>query len=302
MISIVTCNYDRERIKSLSENIDSTIGIKYELIIIDNSSNEFSIFQAYNKGVKLSKFEKILFMHDDVFIHTQDFGKILLNLDLPNLGVLGIAGSEIKTKIVSPWWISNHETVKEKINYQFNIQHFKNSEPKIINIGFEKENQVEEVILVDGVFLYTNKENCLKAPFDETYNSFHFYDLDFALNQFKNGKTNYVTNSILLEHFSAGSLNGDWINSSFYFGKKWKEFMKVNSIFINDKQYFERLAFDSRLRVLLDCRYFSAAFVLFCSNLFFFSLSNLKYFVRSLTHSYISILNTFKMKLNRLGN
>lgn len=282
MLSIIVCNYNPKRLPRLEQNIKEKIGLfVYELVIIDNRNNEYSIFQSYNIGFRRSRYEKLLFIHDDIYFHTFDFGNILTSLHLPNLGVLGIAGSKIKTSIPAPWWISNHENVYRGILFQYNIQHFYKSTPKRVCEGFEKKNQVEEVILVDGVFLYTNKENCLKVPFDETYNSFHFYDLDFALNQFKNGKTNYVTNSILVEHFSAGSLNEEWIDSSFYFGKKWKEFMKVNSIFINDKEYFEKLAFDSRLRILLDCRYFSAAFVLFSSNLFYFSLRNLKYFVKS---------------------
>ena len=97
-----------------------------------------------------------------------------------------MAGAKIKTSITSPWWISNHETVKEGAVYQYNFQHFKNSAPQKINVGFENENQVEEVILVDGVFLFTTKENCIKNPFDERYNSFHFYDLDFSLSLKKN--------------------------------------------------------------------------------------------------------------------
>jgi hypothetical protein len=280
MLSIVICNYNKERIRPLSENIDSKIGIKYELIIIDNSANEFSIFEAYNKGASLSRFERILFVHDDVKFHTLDFGKILVNLILPKLGVLGIAGSKIKTSITSPWWISNHESVNGNVIYQYNIQHLNNSVPKKICEGFETENQVEEVIFVDGVFLYTTRENCLNFPFDEVYNSFHFYDLDFSLNLIKNGKLNYVTNSILLEHFSAGSLNKDWIKSSFTFGAKWKNFKIVNKI--EDKKYFEKLAFNSRFKVLLDNEFFSEAMIFFILNIRFCSLSNLKYLYRTI--------------------
>jgi hypothetical protein len=282
MLSIVICNYNKKRISPLKENINSTIGVIYELIIIDNSSNDFSIFKAYNKGVELCKFEKILFIHDDVKFHTIDFGKILVNLNLPNLGVLGIAGAKVKTSISAPWWISNHDYVYGDIIYQYNIQHFSNSTPKKIIEGFETENQVEEVILVDGVFLFSTRDNCLNYPFDETYNSFHFYDLDFSLSLKKNGKRNYVTNSILLEHYSAGSLNKDWVDSSFLFEKKWGEFEKVKSIDDQKKKYLERLAFNSRFRVLLDNKFKKKAIILFLSNMEFLSINNLKYLIRSI--------------------
>jgi hypothetical protein len=249
MLSIISCNRDSNRIPPLKANLSDKVGILYELIIIDNSSNEMSIFEAYNKGVKLASFDYILFIHDDVFIHTQDFGRILLNLDVPNLGVLGIAGSKIKTEIASPWWISTNVSAADGINYQYNLQHFTNSEIKKINEGFNKENQVEEVVLVDGVLLFTTSENCLVNPFDEKYKSFHFYDLDFSMSLYKSGKINYVTNSILIEHYSAGSLNKDWIRASFFYQKKWpqatydKEYKQIN---------FEKLAFDSRLQILLE--------------------------------------------------
>jgi hypothetical protein len=282
MLSVIVCNYNPNRIPNLEQNIKEKIGFQnYELVIIDNRNNEYSIFQAYNLGVKRSNYEKLLFIHDDINFHTIDFGKILLNLSLPNLGVLGIAGSKIKTSISSPWWISNHESVNGNIIYQYNIQHFNNSIPKKIIEGFESENQVEEVILVDGVFLFSTRDNCVNYPFDETYNSFHFYDLDFALSLNKNGKINYVTNSILLEHYSAGNLNKDWVTSSFLFEIKWKEFMTVKSIDNQKKKYLERLAFNSRFKVLLDNKFNKKALVLLLSNMRFLSINNLKYLIRS---------------------
>ncbi len=281
MISIVTCNNDHRRIGPLRQNIDATIGVEYELIIIDNSSNEFSIFQAYNKGARLANFQNVLFIHDDVKFWTMDFGEILLNLSLPNLGVLGIAGSKVKTCVTSPWWISNHEIVEGNAIYQYNAQHFKNKGPQKINLGFSEENQIEEVVLVDGVFLYTTKEICLNNPFDERYNSFHFYDLDFCLSLYLNGKTNYVSNSILIEHFSPGSLNRDWVISSFLFEKKWSQFNKVISIDSQENMYYEQLAFNSRFRVLLGANYKNKAIVLFLFNLRFFSMTNVKNLLRS---------------------
>ncbi len=283
MLSIIICNYNPDRIPILEQNIKQFIGLQnFEIVIIDNQNNNYSIFQAYNLGVQKSIYNYILFIHDDINFQTKEFGIILLSLSLPNLGVLGVAGAKIKTSITSPWWISNHETVKEGAVYQYNFQHFKNSAPQKINVGFENENQVEEVILVDGVFLFTTKENCIKNPFDERYNSFHFYDLDFSLSLKKNGKTNYVSNAILLEHFSAGSLNKDWIKSSFFFEKKWKDFKTFNLNKNRDNKYFEKLAFNSRLRVLLENKCFMEGMKLFLLNLKFWSIGNIKYLIRSL--------------------
>jgi hypothetical protein len=257
MLSIISCNRDSNRIPPLKSNIANKVGVGYELIIIDNCSNELSIFQAYNKGVNLAKFEYILFIHDDVFIHTQDFGRILINLDVQNLGVLGIAGSKIKTEIASPWWISTNVFAEGGINYQYNLQHFKNSEIIKIHEGFNNENQLEKVVLVDGVLLFTTRENCVVNPFDETYNSFHFYDLDFSLSLHKSGKINYVTNSILIEHYSAGSLNKDWIKASFFYQKKWPQAFYDKE---NTPRNFEKLAYDTRLQILFENKFYFQTF------------------------------------------
>lgn len=267
MLSIIICNYNNNRISNIKQNISENIGgILFELIIIDNSNNVYSIFQAYNIGINKSKGDHLLFIHDDIEFRTINFGEILMSLNLSNLGVLGIAGSKIKTKISSPWWISNHERIPEGVLFQFIIQHFKNSKPQLINWGFNKSNQVEEVLLVDGVFLFSTKENLLKHPFNENYNSFHFYDLDLSLNLYNSGKINYVTNAIQIEHFSSGSLNKQWVKSSKLFSNNWS--MGVYNLVDRkiSKSKFEKLAFNSHFETLLENKFYFEIFKLLILN------------------------------------
>jgi hypothetical protein len=258
VISIIVCNKDKSRIQPLRDNILSKIGdIIYELIIIDNSSNNYSIFEAYNKGVNQSNYEKLLFIHDDILFHTPKFGEVILNLTLPNLGVLGIAGAKLKTQVTSPWWITNYDQVPDGVLFQSNIQKYTSTNSQLVNLGFTYDNQIEEVLLVDGVFLYTTKENCLHNPFDENYCSFHFYDLDFSLSMHKFGKKNYVTNAILIEHFSSGSLNKDWVEASFKYQKKWGNALTVSQ---NTNKSLEKLAYESRVQILLKNKFYLKTF------------------------------------------
>jgi hypothetical protein len=53
MISLVICSRTSQLNESLRQNIDETIGVEYELVLIDNSKNELSIFEAYNKGINM---------------------------------------------------------------------------------------------------------------------------------------------------------------------------------------------------------------------------------------------------------
>lgn len=254
MLSIIICNYNPKRIEPLEKNIGSKIGLDFfELIVIDNSSNSKSIFEAYNEGACIAKFEKLLFLHDDVEFLTQDFGKILLEMNLPHLGVLGIAGSILKTKTPSPWWISNYHSLPKGILYQYNIQHYGNSQPQKVELGFEGEGKIKEVLFVDGVFMYTTKNNWKEYPFDSTtFNSFHFYDLDYSLGMHEIGKTNYVSNKILLQHFSSGSLNNEWVKSSKSFANKWPKTIHIGNLKQKDLEMFEKWAIESRINILFE--------------------------------------------------
>lgn len=273
MISIIVCNKDKSRIQPLRENILRKIGnVKYELIIIDNSRNNYSIFEAYNEGVNQSNYEKLLFIHDDILFHTAKFGEVLLNLALPNLGVLGIAGAKLKTKVTSPWWITNYDEVPSGILFQSNIQQYSNTNSQLVNLGFTYDNQIEEVLLVDGVLLYTSKENCSHNPFDENYNSFHFYDLDFSLCMHKFRKKNYVTNAILIEHYSSGSLNKDWVHASYKYQKKWGGTRNISK---NTNKSLEKLAYESRVQILLKNKFYMKTF----QSMFRFDLLSMKLFL-----------------------
>jgi hypothetical protein len=55
MISCVICSRQPVISAKLKENIASTVGCEYELVVIDNSTNEYSIFSAYNEGVRCAK-------------------------------------------------------------------------------------------------------------------------------------------------------------------------------------------------------------------------------------------------------
>ena len=71
MISIIICSRTQAISKDLSENVQNTVGCDHELVIIDNSENQYSIFEAYNLGIKQSKGEYLCFAHDDILFHTK---------------------------------------------------------------------------------------------------------------------------------------------------------------------------------------------------------------------------------------
>lgn len=219
MVSIIICSRTKNINTRLSENIKDTIGCDHELIVIDNSQNKYSIFEAYNLGMKKSKGELYCFLHDDIFFQSQNWGKIVQKIffDDPLIGLVGIAGGKIKTRMPSAWWDGGENSVKI-------IQHYKNDYKDLWDIGFDQSN-LQEVAAIDGVFMVMKKD--LRINFDERLSGFHNYDLSISLLQKKYRKKIVVTSKILLEHFSEGNLDKTWYKSTSKFHRLYREFLPL---------------------------------------------------------------------------
>src|SRR5690554_6108020 len=103
MLSIIICSRNFKISEKLEKNIRETISVSFEFVIINNEKKELSIFEAYNQGIAKSKGDILVFLHDDILFRTQGWGEILEEIFNTNkdLGLLGIAGSTIKTKMPS---------------------------------------------------------------------------------------------------------------------------------------------------------------------------------------------------------
>lgn len=229
MISIIICARTKHIKAELSNNISNTIGCAYELIIINNSENKYSIFEAYNLGIEKSKGDLLAFIHDDILIHTNNWGEKLENIFSADskIGLLGIAGAKYKSKAPSSW--SSCPNKYRVINL---IQHNPDGTKKVWNTGFEK-NKNEEVVVIDGVFMIARKTN--KIKFQSSIEGFHGYDLNLCLEFKKLGYKNIVSNEILIEHFSQGNVNKSWFQSMIKMHKLFENDLPliVNNITVN---------------------------------------------------------------------
>lgn len=211
MLSLIICSRNVSVPKKLEENLKKTIHADYELIVIDNSLNQLSIFEAYNIGINRSKGEILVFLHDDILFQTLGWGKIihLLFEQYTDIGLIGIAGSSIKTKMPSTWW---QGPVYIRI-----IQHHKNdkaSENKTNGFG---NKEIVEVAAIDGVLMIMKRDDNIR--FDENLKGYHNYDMDLSIKHHKLNKKVCVTSQIVIEHFSAGTINKDWYLSTSKFHK-----------------------------------------------------------------------------------
>lgn len=221
MISIIICSRKSDIPKSLKQNIEETIGIENELVVIDNSKDQYSIFSAYNEGVRRSKYPYLCFMHDDILYHTQDWGKkVIYHFKDQKLGIIGVAGGHYLPNCPCSWPSSQVNSINILQSFWENgnktIKH-------LIELDDIADNSIDAVA-VDGVWFCINRDLFKLISFDEiTFKDFHFYDLDICLQARREGYKVKVVSDILLEHFSFGNCDNVWMENSIIFYNKWKD-------------------------------------------------------------------------------
>jgi glycosyltransferase involved in cell wall biosynthesis len=239
MISIVVCARKKDISEELRSNILNTIGCEYELIVIDNSQNQYSIYSAYNHGIEQSRGDIICFLHDDVLWHTPQWGDFVQRFfnGKPQAGLLGIAGTRLKTRIPSAWWHAPRHLLAMQL-----IQHLPHNETRLENTGFEREAEVE-VVAIDGVCMFMRRSCGLKMKTAAT--GFHCYDLYLSLACRARGFRIYVTKNLLLEHFSKGTLNNSWIDTTLKLHQEFRDVLPQAVAEADDPELIKEVEFQN---------------------------------------------------------
>lgn len=197
MFSVIICSRKHSISDELFKNIKETIDGEYELIILDNSENNYTIFTAYNEGVKRAHGDILCFMHDDILFRTQGWGKIIDSLfeQDASLGLIGFAGAHFLPDFPLYWdespFVSEYDltTRSAKTEKCFKLDHF-------------NKNHIVEVAVVDGMCFFVKKVLFGQISFDEsTYGGFHLYDMDISMQVRSAGYKVCVCRDVLVEHF-----------------------------------------------------------------------------------------------------
>jgi hypothetical protein len=207
-ISIIICSVKPNALRSCCDHIEKTIGIKHEVIGIDNRGNKYSIAAAYNLGAKQARYQNLVFMHEDVSLNRLNWGKRLVDhLDtLPNCGAVGFAGSKVYTGSPFSWYAVDPSLCVIRAN----------TFGRLCN-----QTKAEEVVVLDGLFMACRKEVWQERPFDEqTIDGFHAYDLDFCLSLRPKFKNYVLPAESVIHHSLGGTLNRDWFLTLLRVNKK----------------------------------------------------------------------------------
>lgn len=212
MFSIIICSINPHKLARLETNIGDTIGCQYEILAYDNRSYKTPIAKVYNRGINNAKYQYIAFVHEDILFRTKGWGRILSNkLSEPNCGLIGFAGSKVKTDFPTGWDQGEN----------FNVYHYYDGD---ILAQKNIDGDFSNVLILDGFALFASKAHCMEIPFDENLlTDFHCYDIDISI-CFGRHYSNFVCSAIDVVHYSSGKYNRNWVETTIkMYYMKWKK-------------------------------------------------------------------------------
>ncbi len=230
MISIVVCSVKPTLAAQFMSSVKSTIGdVEHEFLIFDNRDSELGIAAVYNRCAEQAKYPMLCFAHEDVIVNTKNWGrKIVDKLNEPDCGVVGFAGSTVKSRGYSGW---GQNPTYNRCNF---IQHFADGSKKRFS-NIDKSVCFDSVVTLDGLALFVRKNVWNDNKFDEDLlKGFHCYDIDFTL-QVNLNYNNYICNCMEVEHLSTGSYNKAWFSDTkLLHDQKWGDILPVATERLSD--------------------------------------------------------------------
>lgn len=203
--------------------IPSVQKIQSELYLIEGSDN---IYQKYNTGIQWLKDKElknndiVCFIHEDVKILDPEFQRKIeyLFTNKPEVGACGVIGTRELLENGS-WWINDQKKLLGHI-----IQENQENNDQTYHLIKGGIGYSDEMVVVDGLMIAIRGSLINKGlKFDESYESFHLYDVTICSQVLEMGyKVACV--DILLQHKSPGIgfLTKDWIDMRDKFVEKIK--------------------------------------------------------------------------------
>ena len=218
----------------------SGLGNKIEVIQYVNDG-KFGLTELYNRALKETTNNIVVFCHDDIIFDTKNWGTKLLRVmkKNPEFGIVGIAGSR-EVPVSAQWW-ENPSHMYGQVYHKHEGKRWlsKYSDKKI---GF-----IDNTVIVDGLFFVVDKEK-IKCDFDEKVEGFHFYEIDFCFRNYLEGVKIGVTSDIDVTHLSIGQTNEKWEENRKIFAENYKDNLPAKV-----KKEFGK---QNKLKVLIGCLFF----------------------------------------------
>jgi hypothetical protein len=182
---------------------------KTEVNIYENDGVS-SLTEIYNIGLKESKNEIVVFMHDDLILETPNMTPKIVKLfeKHSEYGIIGIAGTD---KLTSGRWWDNRDNMFGVVGHiHEGKRHVNHYSKGVFN------DVLKDVVIVDGLFFAVHKGR-IKKEFNEQFEGFHFYDISFCVENFLEGVKIGLTTKLGVTHKSIGMVNKQWEKNKLFF-------------------------------------------------------------------------------------
>ena len=217
-ISVIVCSKDNDKVKEkVITEVKETCECNAHTYYMYNPDG-VALSEIYNSMLSDEKTENdiIVFVHDDVDFLKKGWGREILRLfnEHEDYGIIGVAGSAYFDEN-GAWW-----QYKEKYGQ---VLHRHNGKSWLTAFSPLLDKDLQEVCVVDGLFIAVHRKRITK-PFDMNLKGFDFYDINFCLDNFLDGKTKIgVTTNIRLAHNSIGQMREGWYTAREITNKKYED-------------------------------------------------------------------------------
>ncbi len=223
MISIIICSRDKTLLNTVSQSVNNTIGVPYEIIAIDNSDGKYGICKAYNLGAAQAHYDIFCFMHEDIAFVTQNWGQNVVNhLKDESVGLIGVMGAY--PMLIVPFY----PDLKTEANIIFVDVDTDVNTHSLETMSPNDDALIKETLGVDGTLMITRRNVYNQFKFDDvTLTAFHGYDVDFSV-QVQSKYKVCVVFDVLLKHYFKGGPNKSYVIEMLKLTKKWKNILPLS--------------------------------------------------------------------------
>lgn len=238
---MITVGYSTKTSKPEFQNyLVKSSGFKKINVIEKINNGEKSLCEVYNEIINESQTDIVVLCHDDIYFDsTAWYPKIIKHFESGEYGIIGVAGTTYLPNS-GMWWEDRRKMVGI-VNHENNGNKWESKYSESFG------NSIEQVILVDGLFIAIHKKR-IKKLFVEDFKGFHFYDVPFCFENYLEGVKIGVVTNIRITHKSIGQTNEQWESNRKFFVEKYKEYLP------------SKIAFDTnkKLKVLISCLMFKS--------------------------------------------
>jgi glycosyltransferase involved in cell wall biosynthesis len=221
MITIVYSTHKDEAYNNkFRQHLLQTVGLKNTQILEYSNFNQYSLTEVYNRGLKESVNDIVVFCHNDIIFEKEYWGKRVLEhfVKKPEYGILGVAGTSYYPSS-GRWWDIQGEMIGQ-------VFHQHNGRKWLSEYNKPFGSKIIDSVIVDGVFFTVKKSN-LKSNFDESFKGFHFYDTSFCMSNHLLGVKIGTISNVPLTHLSIGMTNDEWENNRRLFLEKYNQQLPI---------------------------------------------------------------------------